>query len=594
MSSASKAASPFARPLLTLFNLGTAVGLTDGELLQRFTSGQGDSAEMAFSVLVERHGAMVLRVCRSVTGNRSEAEDAFQSTFLILARKARTVRVADTLAPWLYGVARKVSARALASTQRRRRFIERFAEWSRGSAQQPSSDDSATLIREELARLPQRYQAAVRLCDLDGFTQEEAAQLLKLPLGTIKSRIFRGRSKLREALERKGFTASWLCLVSPGVSSITLSPQLANLAVRAALCEGQGKLAAGALISSTVIALTEGSMQAMFMTKVKVAVCVVIGAAVVAGGTLARTGTGVVFGAFQQEPSTKSSGSSTPKAELSVPGEDSPSKTESTQLVSQVDIIRKLQDYVNAFADNKRRAASEVDKAIEECLKSTRQGLLAGDDAAEFNKKLEGLTQEKENLIAAIRELEGVVRLGRLAIPSVTVGQARQAMYPTGPPPVPPDRIPLPPPRSTPIDPDLEHRINIEKTHVAAKNGALNRAKAQEEQARALIANNERLTKRIPGSVSAEEQQKAEAELHIAMAGIEIAVAELQESEIELERLYQIDKEQQPGQPATPKSDQADRALKLEERMTMIETKIDGILQRLKSAMPSSAEPFKP
>ena len=110
-----KSHSPFARPLLTLFSAGTAVGLSDGELLHRFTSGGDDSAEMAFSVLVERHGAMVLRVCRGVTGDRTEAEDAFQSTFLILARKARTVRVGETLAPWLYGVARKVSARAVAA-----------------------------------------------------------------------------------------------------------------------------------------------------------------------------------------------------------------------------------------------------------------------------------------------------------------------------------------------------------------------------------------------------------------------------------------------------------------------------------------------
>ena len=632
MSSASKASSPFSRPLLTLFNAGTAVGLSDGELLQRFTSGSDDAAEMAFSVLVERHGAMVLRVCRSVTGDRSEAEDAFQSTFLILARKARSVRVGETLAPWLYGVARKVSARATASTQRRRRFIERFAEWSRGRGTTPSppSDDSATtLIREELARLPHRYQAPVRLCDLDGFTQEEAAQLLKLPLGTIKSRLFRGRSKLRESLVRKGVTANWLCLVTPGVST-AIPPNLAALAIRAALCESQGKLAAGALISSTVIALTEGSMQAMFMTKVKVAVCLALGAGVVAGGTLSRTGTGVVFGAFQEKAGSAKQGSDTTKPGTPVSVSETPAKSETISGSSAGEENFVLM--FNAFLEDRMRAKSEVDKAVEDCYKDLESKVYTDKPKAEYEKQRERLDQLKQRQEKLGEEIKWTTRLIQVGLDSRTKAPAPQPQDPLSQSATTPfrtdggvqagnvqenetdkgevakalagvnravdrltwsntmfnkgyvskaqvtaekrslDQAVLALAQATdtwktpetaaktpeaiptnPVDPnavvaakpqaaseEIQHQIALAQKKLEAKEAALKRAKAQESLADSVVAINERLEKRIPGSVSYEEGNKAKAEVNVAKGSVEMAVAELQASQLELDWLKRL------------------------------------------------------
>ena len=106
--------------LETLFRAGSFAGVPDGALLERFIAGPPDIAEVAFTALVERHGAMVRRTCRQVTGDYHDAEDAAQATFLILARSARSVRSTDSLSAWLHGVACRVSARTNADAARRR------------------------------------------------------------------------------------------------------------------------------------------------------------------------------------------------------------------------------------------------------------------------------------------------------------------------------------------------------------------------------------------------------------------------------------------------------------------------------------------
>ena len=111
-----------------LFNVGTAGGLTDGQLLERFTAQGGEAAELAFATLVERHGPMVLRVCRSVLRDPEEAHDAFQATFLVLVRRAGSLWVRDSLGPWLHQVAYRVASCARSAAARRRRHERRAAE----------------------------------------------------------------------------------------------------------------------------------------------------------------------------------------------------------------------------------------------------------------------------------------------------------------------------------------------------------------------------------------------------------------------------------------------------------------------------------
>src|SRR4051812_28004742 len=163
------------RQIHTLFSVGTMGRLTDGQLLEHYTTPGGDRAELAFTVLVERHGPMVLRVCREVLRDEHEARDAFQATFLVLVRRAGPLWTRDSLGPWLNQVARRVAACARAAAARRRRLEREAAEGAILSGCDPGRDDLGPAIREEVGRLPERYRMPIVLCYLEGLTQRQAA-----------------------------------------------------------------------------------------------------------------------------------------------------------------------------------------------------------------------------------------------------------------------------------------------------------------------------------------------------------------------------------------------------------------------------------
>ncbi len=213
--------------LAPLFAAGAATGLSDGELLERYTAKRAESAEakaaaeMAFGALVDRHGAMVWRVCSRVLGDAHEAEDAFQATFLILVRKARSVRVEGSLGRWLYGVAHRVALRARTEAQRRVSGAGRFPP---ASCDDPAGEtelsDLRAAVGEELDRLPAKYRCPVELCHLQGMTYDEAARQLNWPAATVKNRLGKGRLKLRERLARRG--------LAPGAIAVGLATALAD------------------------------------------------------------------------------------------------------------------------------------------------------------------------------------------------------------------------------------------------------------------------------------------------------------------------------------------------------------------------------
>ncbi len=185
--------------LRTLFGVGTLSGLTDGQLLERFARGRGlagpSDSEAAFAAIVERHGSMVLGVCRAVLGDRHDAEDACQATFLVLARSAGRIRRGDSVASWLYGVARRVALRARRQAARRRELERRrLAGMKAGEPACSPPAEPWPELYEELDRLPQPFRAAVVLCDLEGHSYEQAAGLLHCPVGTLQSRLARGGS----------------------------------------------------------------------------------------------------------------------------------------------------------------------------------------------------------------------------------------------------------------------------------------------------------------------------------------------------------------------------------------------------------------
>lgn len=230
------------RGIRTLFEAGTVGGLSDEQLLRRFESRRDESAELAFAVLVERYGPMVLRACRAVLGDGHDAQDAFQATFLVLARRANTLWVRDSLGPWLLEVARR-SASCLKAQAARRRKHERLAaaQAFRVDDEAPPGHDVASILHEEVGRLPARYRAPIVLCHLQGLTHDQAAQRLDCPVGTVRSRLARGRDRLRERLARRGLG------LSAAVAAVLSSTEASTLPLPTALVQATTRAASGFL-----------------------------------------------------------------------------------------------------------------------------------------------------------------------------------------------------------------------------------------------------------------------------------------------------------------------------------------------------------
>jgi RNA polymerase sigma factor (sigma-70 family) len=185
----------------TLFQAGSLGGLTDAQLLERYLSPEGPGSETAFAALVERHGPMVLGVCRRLLLDTHLAEDAFQATFLVLARRAKSVRNHDSLGGWLHRVARRIAMR-LRSTTERKKARERAGTnpetFAVEYADRVASDELRSVIDHEIDHLAESNRLPVVLCCLEGISHEEASQRLRWPLGTVKSRLARGRKRLQE------------------------------------------------------------------------------------------------------------------------------------------------------------------------------------------------------------------------------------------------------------------------------------------------------------------------------------------------------------------------------------------------------------
>ncbi len=248
---------------------------SDGQLLERFL-GRGE--ELAFEALVRRHGPMVFGLCRRLLGNSHDAEDAFQATFLVLARKAGSIRQREAVGSWLYGVAYR-TARDARARLARRRAREQQARDKLVKKTEPESSRAELLeaLDYELSRLPDKYRLPVVLCELEGRKRKEVAAQLQIPEGTLSSRLATARRMLARRLSRHGFscTAGVLSLAASAArAEVPAALVTATTKVVAMLGAGQG-LAAGA-ISANVTALTEGVIRAMLLTKLKIATLAVL------------------------------------------------------------------------------------------------------------------------------------------------------------------------------------------------------------------------------------------------------------------------------------------------------------------------------
>jgi RNA polymerase sigma factor (sigma-70 family) len=282
-----------ARQLRALLEVGAVTGLTDEQLLELFAARAGESAELAFAALVERHGPMVYRVCSRLLGGYQDADDAFQATFLILARRAGAIRRRESVGPWLFGVALRVATCDRAARSKRRLREQRFAQRKLAEPERRFTgvEDSSELAREileEVGLLPEHYRSAVILCDLEGLAHEEAARRLGCPVGTIKSRQARGRERLRARLVRRGLAPSVALAASKSVQGAGLAAPLATLSestARLAMASGAARSLSTGMVPVAVQALVEGALKTMFLAKLKsIGIAAILAVGVLATG----------------------------------------------------------------------------------------------------------------------------------------------------------------------------------------------------------------------------------------------------------------------------------------------------------------------
>ncbi len=281
-----------ARQVGSLFEGGSAAGLSDRQLLERFTACGEPADEAAFAAMVARHGPMVLGVCRQLMGDHHHAEDAFQAVFLVLARQARSIRDPDRLGTWLYGVALRTARTARGRIARRRRTEEERAvrQSTAGSAlvadRELVEQEQSEALHREIERLPGAFRVPVVLCYFEGLTLDEAAHRLRWPAGTLRSRLARAREKLRRGLARRGFALSTTALAA------ALVPRSALACVSSLLCDSTtraafqfvAKPAAAGTASAAAMALAKEVLRSMLAHKLKLTVLTLLFIGAIASG----------------------------------------------------------------------------------------------------------------------------------------------------------------------------------------------------------------------------------------------------------------------------------------------------------------------
>jgi len=284
--------------------------LTDGELLQAYV---GRRDEAAFEALVRRHGAMVLGVCRRVLRNHADAEDAFQATFLVLMRKAASIRSPSAVSSWLYGVACTTATKAKAMNRKRRTRELEAGTMPRAQACEEVWRAVQALLDAELACLPEKFRVAIVLCDLENKTIKDAARHLGCPQGTLATHLARGRALLARRLAKHGLVVSVGALaaaLSHGAAAANVPSALVHSTIKATSLCAAGQAAAG-IVSARVAALSQGVLQAMFLTKLKSSIAGLVllatlgaGVGTVCHGTAAQEA-GISGGPAQQLPAGK-------------------------------------------------------------------------------------------------------------------------------------------------------------------------------------------------------------------------------------------------------------------------------------------------
>lgn len=407
--------------------------LSDAQLLRLFI---GQGSEDAFTAIVRRHGPLVLRVCRQLLSNAHDADDAFQATFLVLARKAKAIGRGDLLAGWLYGVARRIAVRVRVQAARRH------------SREQPLMEATATttppelearehwsMLHEEVVRLPAKYRQPVVLCYLEGKTLEEAARLLDWPKGTVSGRLARARDLLQRRLTRRGVAvpvAGGVAVLLGSRSVMAAVPrELLRCSVAAALAFAAGLPAAG-VISPTALSLAEGVLQTMFVTKLKI-----VGAALLVFALAATVGAGITAAALRQD-SAKQSPPEQPKlpAQAKEAAKQAEEEKESDLLNTKPLAADPKDDELHKLMKERFNAAQQEMQSLYEQIKAGRQ---MTDTVLESAKRLKVAGQElfdnpkekiafQEKYVKTTRIVEKIVQ-SQFDVGTLTFAELQRVRY---------------------------------------------------------------------------------------------------------------------------------------------------------------------
>jgi RNA polymerase sigma factor (sigma-70 family) len=316
------------RLLLHVRRIASRTSPDDSALLTRFLATRDPAA---FEALVARHGPMVQRVCRRVLGNRHDAEDAFQATFLVLARKAGSVRSGSALAAWLHGVACRVALGARTSASRRR-LREAPAQdlAAPDSHADPLSEltarEALQILDEEVQRLREVYRLPVILCCLEGLSQEEAARQLGCTPGSIKGRLERGRKHLHRRLAQRGLelTAVLGLVEVSRAAAAGLTGVMVTSTAKAAMAFAAGDAAGVCGVTAEMARLAGLGLRGVAPVKVKVglAAALLLGLVAASAGVLSQQALPAKESPPKHEPKAQKSGEAEPE-------DKQPSRTDS-------------------------------------------------------------------------------------------------------------------------------------------------------------------------------------------------------------------------------------------------------------------------
>jgi RNA polymerase sigma-70 factor (ECF subfamily) len=396
---------------------------SDGELLTCFIERR---EENAFEALLRRHGPMVFGVCNRILRNAQDAEDAFQATFLILVRKANSVRPREAVGNWLYGV-------AFRTAQDCRRRIARQKAKERQVVEMPQpevkEDDGwrelLPLLDRELHRLPDKYRLAVILCDVEGRSRKEVARQLAVPEGTLSSRLATARKRLAARLARYGFVvsgASLATLLTENAASAFVPVSLVSATTRAAIWIAAGQAAATGVVSATVAALTEGVLKTMFLAKIKTASVLLFGVGVLGlgtGGLLYQSRAGAFdsphptgraiasrpAGEAAQEPGRKRAEDARDREQL-LREELEKARQEVEKLRADAEAQRKRAEEAALAARAQRDKALQAERAARQQAEEVRYAEGVRKAAQEFNRAVEVNPGRFENQKRALAELD--------------------------------------------------------------------------------------------------------------------------------------------------------------------------------------------